>query len=183
MKHKFFALPMALLACTAALAGGSPERYRDYDQRGYDQRGWDQARVTRSIPQYALVPVRQEFCTQAYAAPRFDGAPQHSYGGAILGTVIGGVVGSRFGGGDGRLAATAIGAGIGALVGNTAENQYSQGYATSVPVRQCRTEVTYQNQLTGYLVDYEYRGLRHTTLMDHDPGSSIPVGPPGMARY
>lgn len=54
-------------------------------------------------PAYAAAPV--------YAQPARP--PRHDAGRAIVGGLVGGLVGSRFGKGEGRVAATALGAGLG----------------------------------------------------------------------
>ncbi|MBP7565470.1 MAG: glycine zipper 2TM domain-containing protein [Burkholderiaceae bacterium] len=74
---------------------------------------------------YASAPVYSPAHGHAYPAPYRTGyaaapvdappapAPRHDAGRAIVGGLVGGLVGSRFGKGEGRVAATALGAGLG----------------------------------------------------------------------
>lgn len=130
------------------------------------------ATVRSVTPQMERVPLTREICDTQMMQQTTQAPAEH--GGAILGTVIGGVIGSRFGGGNGRLAATALGAGIGAVAGS--RNDEPGGYTTqSVPVRTCRTETTFENQVRGYRVVYDYAGQEFATTMAQDPGRSIRV--------
>jgi outer membrane lipoprotein SlyB len=57
-------------------------------------------------------------------------------GGAILGAVVGGILGNQVGGGDGRTAATVIGAAGGAYAGNELEKRNQpQGDAFKLTIR------------------------------------------------
>ena len=58
------------------------------------------------------------------------------YGGAVIGGLAGGLLGNTVGGGNGRTAATAIGAVTGAMVGDRNWGSSQGGYQT---VQRCRT--------------------------------------------
>lgn len=60
--------------------------------------------------------------------------------GAIIGGIIGGVIGNQFGKGDGKEAATGIGALTGAIIGGQKDTG-PQGYTTQ---RQCQKETRYE---------------------------------------
>jgi uncharacterized protein YcfJ len=130
------------------------------------------ASVRSVTPQLERIAVAREVC-ETRMVQQTTQAPAE-YGGAILGTVIGGVVGSRFGGGDGRLAATALGAGIGAMVGSN--NDKPAGITSqAVPVKSCHTETAYEDQTRGYRVVYEYQGQDYSTVLARDPGPTMRV--------
>lgn len=153
----------------------------------------DMARVHRVDPQYRSVSVPRQECTSQWVhdAPRPVAQHHRNYGGLALGGVAGAVLGSQVGKGKGRSAATAVGAVVGALAGEHLANQagwnggyaqggYAQGgYYEPQPqpreVRSCHTVHDTQNQLTGYRVEYEYRGQLYTTVTREHPGRTIPV--------
>lgn len=101
-------------------------------------------------------------------------APEHNYGGAVLGTIAGGLIGSQIGKGHGKSAATAIGAGIGAVTGDRIANADAPTTST-VPVQRCETVNNYETRIAGYNVTYEYDNWRFTTRMPYDPGSQMRV--------
>ena len=43
----------------------------------------------------------------------------------------------------------------------------------------CDTTTTYEEQLIGYDVLYEYAGQQHVQRMAHDPGMQVPIAPDG----
>ena len=140
----------------------------------------DRARVQDVQPQYQVVQVPRQECSSQYVqdAPQVVGA-ERGYGGAIIGGVAGGLLGNQVGKGHGKEAATAAGAVIGAITGDRIQNNnnYPQQVVQAPPreVRQCRTVMDSQQQLTGYRVTYEYRGNEYVTVMREQPGRSLPV--------
>ena len=81
-----------------------------------------------------------------------------------------------------REAATAVGAVVGALAGEHFANQngWGGGYQqASQPqqrqVQNCRTVNDVQSRLTGYQVEYEYRGQVYNTVTREKPGRTLPV--------
>ena len=140
----------------------------------------DRARVQDVQPQYQVVQVPRQECSSQYVqdAPQVVGG-ERGYGGAIIGGVAGGLLGNQVGKGHGKEAATAAGAVIGAITGDRIQNSnnYPQQVVQAPPreVRQCRTVMDSQQQLTGYRVTYEYRGNEYVTVMREQPGRSLPV--------
>src|SRR5512133_655084 len=80
----------------------------------------DNARVLRVAPRVEQVSSPQEECYMEVepGAPPQTAGQRRSLGGAIVGGLAGGILGNQVGGGNGRPAATAIGAVGGALVGD-----------------------------------------------------------------
>ena len=140
----------------------------------------DNARVRAVEPQYETVQVPRNECSSQWVTeqPR-AAANSGGYGGAIIGGVAGGLLGNQVGKGHGKEAATAAGAVIGAITGDRIQNNnnYPQQVVQAPPreVRQCRTVMDSQQQLTGYRVTYEYRGNEYVTVMREQPGRSLPV--------
>lgn len=136
----------------------------------------DNARVRGAEPQYETVNLPREECSVQVVneTRRVDAGP--NYGGAVVGGVAGGVLGNQVGKGHGREAATAVGAVVGALVGDRIANQGREQYQV-VPreVTSCRTVNEAQTRLTGYRVDYDYRGQHYTTFMRDNPGPHLQV--------
>lgn len=50
-------------------------------------------------------------------------------------------------------------------------------------MRHCTTQTVREERTVGYEVTYEHAGRRHTTRMDHDPGSSVTVQTPVKGHY
>lgn len=170
----------------------------------------DTARVRSVQPQYQNTQVPRQECTTRWRSAHDSRATQvyqdqypqqypqqqypnqqdsRSYGGAVLGGLAGGVLGNQVGGGNGKVAATAIGAVLGALTGDNLDNRngrQAQPYpvqAYPAPVYQntdrggerCQTVYESQSQLTGYQVVYDYRGQTYSTFMRNNPGNSLRV--------
>jgi uncharacterized protein YcfJ len=114
------------------------------------------ARVVSATPMVESVPVTQ--CAPAYGQP--------TGGGAAVGALVGGLVGSQLGQGSGQIAGAILGTLGGAFAGNAIEAQQA-GYD--------RCQTTYQQQVTGYDVRYEWGGRIHRTQMAQAPGVWIQV--------
>lgn len=170
------------LAATAAIAAQAQPAYVQQPMPA-PQAGpsfVDRARVQDVQPQYQVVQVPRQECSSQYVqdSPQVVGG-ERGYGGAIIGGVAGGLLGNQVGRGHGREAATAAGAVIGAITGDRLQNNnnYPQQVVQAPPreVRQCRTVMDSQQQLTGYRVTYEYRGNEYVTVMREQPGRTLPV--------
>jgi len=135
----------------------------------------DRARVQDVQPQYQTVQVPRNECSSQWVTEQQPVAGSGGYGGAIVGGVAGGLLGNQVGKGHGREAATAAGAVIGAITGDRLANRPQAYEQTQREVRTCRTVYDMQQQLTGYLVTYEYRGHQYSTVMREQPGNSVPV--------
>ncbi len=96
---------------------------------------------------------------------------QHSNAGAVIGGIAGGILGNQVGGGNGRMAATAIGAATGAIVGDRLDN----GGAAPEVVRRCRTVQGLETRPEGYTVVYRHDGRLFSTVMPYDPGETVRV--------
>ena len=142
----------------------------------------DTARVRTVNPKYENVSVPRNECTNQWVTEQQPVASSRNYGGLALGGIAGAVLGNQVGGGRGRQAATAVGAVVGALAGEHLANQngFGGGYqqASSPEQRQvqsCRTVNDHQSRLTGYQVEYEYRGQIYSTVTRENPGQTLPV--------
>jgi len=143
----------------------------------------DHARVRSVDPQYENVTTPRNECTSQWVSEPRRVAPvagDRNYGGAVIGGVAGGILGHQVGKGSGKDVATAVGAVVGALAGDHVANrdrapQYAQYEEAPREIRQCRTVNDVQTQLTGYRVNYEYRGQVYATFMRENPGPSLPV--------
>ena len=138
---------------------------------------FDRARVQDVQPQYQTTQVPRNECSSQWVTENQPVAGGGGgYGGAIVGGVAGGLLGNQVGKGHGREAATAAGAVIGAITGDRIANgQPQQVQQVQREVRSCRTVYDTQQQLSGYLVTYEYRGHQYSTVMREQPGNTVPV--------
>lgn len=162
----------------------------------------DTARVRSAEPQYETTRVPRQECTNRWEPERggrhsqvYQEQEQYQernqdaerrYGGAIVGGLAGGVLGNQMGAGNGKVAATAIGAVLGAFAGDHLDNRNArpatapaypaQVYQTSGrEANRCQTVYETQSQLTGYQVVYEYRGQNYSTFMRNNPGNRLKV--------
>jgi len=139
------------------------------------------ARVIGVEPVYETViveaPVRschQEIVERRVSRPSVAGQ-------TLAGAIVGAAIGRQFGDGSGRDALTVIGAMAGSAVANERAVR-RQGFGSSVavvrePVERCTTEFRRhaQRQLTGYWVDYRYRGRQYRILSHDRPGRRIRI--------
>ena len=138
----------------------------------------DSARVRSVQPQYESLTVPRQECTSQWVNETRRVDSPRNYGGAVIGGVAGAVVGNQVGNGHGREAATALGAVLGAFTGDRLSNRgrsderYEQ---TPRQVQTCQTVHEVQQRLTGYQVEYEYRGQQFTALLPQDPGRNLQV--------
>lgn len=137
----------------------------------------DQARVRGVDPQYEHVNVPRNECSRHRVSEPRRVSDDHQYGGAIVGGLAGGIIGHQVGKGSGKDAATALGVVVGAIAGDRLDNRdrgdrYEPG---SREVQRCRTVYDAQTRITGYRVNYEYRGQHYSTILREHPGSSLAV--------
>ena len=137
----------------------------------------DNARVRSVDPQYENIGVPRNECSSQWINESRRTGGFNQYGGAVIGGVAGGLLGNQVGRGHGREAATALGAVVGAFAGDRIGNQNGWGQYEEVPreVRRCRTVNDVQTRITGYRVNYEYRGQHYTTLTRENPGANLQV--------
>jgi uncharacterized protein YcfJ len=165
------ALILALFATTAAAQNGRyPAPPADDGNTHY---GW--ADVLRVDPVYSVARVEtpRQDCYDQPVVRQERGTG--SAAGTILGAVVGGVLGSTVGKGDGRTAATVAGAVAGGAVGNSASRTGDRVYEGSET--RCRNvaTVTEQRRISGYDVEYRYRGEVYVSRLNYDPGERLRV--------
>lgn len=134
-----------------------------------DDQYYDRARVLAVTPQYERINHPVQSCHTEYMRESVSSGG-HSPLGAIIGGVAGGLLGSQIGKGNGRVAGAAVGAGIGAVVGDRMGSTYQ-----TRPIERCVVTDNWQTVSSGYLVSYRYNGRDYTTVLDHDPGKTMPV--------
>lgn len=86
----------------------------------------------------------------------------------LVGAIFGGIIGNQFGGGDGKKAMTAAGALWGASL---ADEENQTGEVTRKEVCETRYKEKRVNELSHYLVSYEYNGESHTYSTRSRPNS------------
>jgi uncharacterized protein YcfJ len=139
------------------------------------------ARVVHVEPVYATfiveTPVRR--CHREIVERRVRTRPDAA-GQTLAGAIVGAAIGRQFGDGRGRDALTVLGAVAGSAVAHDrAERRLRPGQVTVVrePVERCTTEYrrNAERQLTGYWVDYRYRGREYRVLSRERPGRHIRI--------
>lgn len=157
-------LALVALLATSAVAVHA-ETYVDY------------ARVRSAQPQYESISVPRQECSSQVVNEVQPVGGQRQYGGAVLGGLAGALLGNQVGGGHGKEAATAVGAVVGAFTGDQLANANTPAGYQQVPreVTSCRTVNELQTRISGYRVDYEYRGQSYTTMLHENPGPQLQV--------
>ena len=116
------------------------------------------------------------YCRTITTTETVQGQPDQAGNGVIggvLGGVAGGILGHQVGGGRGKDAATIVGAIGGALVGSSMDrNSASAPQQTSTSRQVCDPDQV-STRITGYRVDYSYKGQRGTVNMPYQPGSTL----------
>ena len=138
----------------------------------------DTARVRNVQPQYETVTIPRQECTSQWINETHRVESRRGYGGAVIGGVAGAVLGNQVGKGHGREAATALGAVVGAIAGDRLDNRDRRDHyyePSAREVKRCRTVYDTQSRITGYRVNYEYRGQHYSTVTRENPGNSLTV--------
>lgn len=121
--------------------------------------------------EYAQISNPREEC---YEAPGERG-PDNRAGGTVLGAIVGGVIGNTVGKGDGRRAATVAGAVVGGAVGNNIARNNDQRYSSTETRCRVVNDRAQERRITGYDVQYRYRGDVYLSRLDYDPGERMRV--------
>ena len=126
------------------------------------------AQVLRASPVYEIVRVRtpEERCDER--GGRDGGDPT---GGTVAGAVVGGAIGNRVGKGDGRKASTIAGAVIGGAIGHRIDKNNGSAGGRCRVVEVVREE----RRLTGYDVEYQYKGEKYMSRLGSDPGARLRI--------
>lgn len=97
--------------------------------------------------------------------------------GTIVGAIVGGAIGSRVGDGNGRRAATVAGAVIGGLAGREVDASNNPGGRRTTSQTECEIvdEVVEEQHISGYDVQYRYRGEVFVSRLSYDPGSKLRI--------
>ena len=112
---------------------------------------------------------------------RYDRSRRSSGGAELLGGILGGVIGNQFGKGGGRKALTIAGAVIGSSVAGAradrhhrrdSRGSYQGDYERDYVCRTTHREHVVE-EITGYIVTYEYNGQLLSRRMDVDPGKFL----------
>ena len=110
-----------------------------------------------------------------------DRSRRRGRGAEVLGGILGGVIGNQFGKGGGRKALTIAGAVIGSSVAGAradrhhrrdSRRSYQGDYERDYVCRTTHREQVIE-EITGYIVTYEYNGQLLSRRMDVDPGEFL----------
>jgi len=121
------------------------------------------------------VSTPREVCQPVQVTRQKPVQDQHQVLGTVAGAVIGGVLGNQVGGGSGKKAATVAGAAAGGYAGNKTQERIQANNTYQTTETRCETVMDQQQVLKGYQVDYRIGDKEGSVLMDHDPGSRIPL--------
>jgi uncharacterized protein YcfJ len=154
------------LAVMLALSAGASQASND------SQNYFDRGRVISSTPAYEDVNTPRRECWTERIGDARESVGDRSYGGAIVGGLVGGILGHQVGKGNGRKAATVLGATTGAIVGDRIDNDGAERVA-SREVERCRSVDNWSRKIVGYNVVYRYQGREYSAFLPYDPGPDI----------
>jgi len=166
---------IAILMCTLCLAGGAWAQARtDYDRPNQDGISYAYADVLRVDPIYEHVRTTRPR-EECYDERVTHEGRRDTTGATVLGAIVGGALGNQVGKGDGRKAATIAGAVAGGAIGHNASKNSGRDYETTET--RCRiVDGGYEErQITGYDVEYRYRGEVYSSRLNYDPGDRLRV--------
>lgn len=165
MRHLFWIASVGVLLASPVHAQRPQADYSNNNTR----LAWADVLQVEPVYETVRVPVPQQQCQDYYYGERRDGG-----GGAVLGAIVGGMLGNTVGKGDGRKAATVAGAVAGGVVGN---NVARGRHEPRPPQRYCEQINDYQEErrMSGYDVQYRYRGDAFMARMGYDPGDRVRV--------
>lgn len=132
-------------------------------QTSYSQQAGDFARVLSSRPLTESIPRTVQQCQYETISPQTQSnvAP-------LVGGVVGAIIGNQVGRGNGKQAATVLGAIGGSMVANDQYNAPQQ-------VQRCVPQTTYETITRGYEVTFEYGGQTYVQQMPYNPGNQVRV--------
>jgi len=133
------------------------------------------AEVLDVTPNYVTHNIPREECHQVLETRQKPVKDEHQVTGTIAGAIIGGVIGNQVGDGSGQDIATAAGAVAGGYAGNKVHEKIQENNLEQYVTEECRTAFDQLNEQDGYLVTYEWEGVRKQVHLDHDPGSRIAI--------
>ena len=152
-----------IFGAVAVTAAGSYAGYNSY--------------VEDKKPRFAEV-IESKAVTETYYTNReecYDEVVQHQAEVKDQNKVARTIIGEQVGGGNGKKLATVAGAAAGGYAGNKVQGNMQQKDVYSTTERRCNTVQDPQQRVTGYNVTYTLNGETGTVVMDHKPGSTIPV--------
>ncbi|MGR5237153.1 glycine zipper 2TM domain-containing protein [Vibrio alfacsensis] len=96
--------------------------------------------------------------------------------GTVGGAAAGAALGNQIGGGSGKVIATAAGTIAGALAGREIQDNVQKGDVVTTTEKQCHTEYTTSEKVSGYDVTYEVAGTPTTVRLQSKPaGNTFPI--------
>ena len=180
LKQTTLALSIAALTTVSAsaLAGKGSHNQNNYNSVDY-AKVISVHSVTKQIK--VSVPVERCYDKQVWretSRSRVGHGHKNEVIGALIGAAVGNQIGKNAKPGNGREIGTVAGAVIGGVIGNSHARHHRpkpSGYYTTV--RQCDThhDVSYENQVVGYDVQYKYRGQVYSTRTNYHPGDRLKV--------
>lgn len=173
----WLSVAVALLPVAALAQYGNPEPRQAPAGPVIENVAYAYADVLRVDPIYVSTQVREprEECYQVETrgSSRYD----NTAAGTIVGAIIGGALGNQVGSGSGRKAATVAGAVAGGAIGREVDASNNPERVYTEQRTECRLveELREQRQLTGYDVEYRYRGDVYLSRLDYDPGERLRI--------
>ena len=172
MSRKLYLLAALLLAFSNLVSAQDDRRSGTAEESVHF--AWADVLRVDPIYTYERVARPERECHDEEVTHREDRRGNNT-GATVLGAIIGGALGNQVGKGDGRKAATIAGAVVGGAIGNSQARRDDEHYTTNE--RRCReVDGGYEERrVSGYDVEYRYRGETYMSRLNYDPGERIRV--------
>jgi uncharacterized protein YcfJ len=160
-----------IFGAVAVTAAGSYAGYNNYTESKQERF----AEVIDSKPITETYYTSRQECYDEVVQHQAAVKDPNQVTGTLIGAVLGAVIGKQVGGGDGKKIATVAGAAAGGYAGNKVQKNMQQKDVYTTSEQRCNTVQDPQQKITGYSVTYRLNGETSTVVMDHKPGSTIPL--------
>jgi uncharacterized protein YcfJ len=164
-----------ILMSSGTIADSGKLKYKNQNQNFHDH--YEMARVTRVRPIYREIKVTEPVseCWDEPVQSSHRRKHEHSGGSMLVGGLIGGLIGHQFGKGRGKKLATAVGTIVGAQLGHESNRSKRRHQKTVQYETHCNTrhQVSYEEVIDGYEVNYSFKGRQYEIEMPYHPGKRI----------
>ncbi len=135
----------------------------------------DHAEVIKAVAITKKVKIPHEECHEETVTHQKEVKDENRITGKALGAILGGVLGHQVGGGNGKKAATVLGAVGGGYAGDRVQNNMQKNDTYTTVEQVCNTAYDTREDITGYDVTYRLKDKEGKVKMSYDPGQEIPV--------
>ena len=158
----------AVISTGVATTGGAISGYKFLMEPTY-------AEVINSVEVTQEIKTPREECKDVTVTKQRPVKDQNRIAGKAIGALVGGVLGNQVGGGNGKKAATVLGAVAGGFAGDRVQNNLQKSNTYTTVEQQCNTVYDTRTEVIGYDITYRLKDQQQVVRMSFDPGTQIPL--------